>query len=116
MPQYRAIEVTDTLVSRMVEVIVGACDPEQIILFGSRATGNPKSCSDVDLLIVDSRPFDGGRDRFEEMTRIRGLLSRFAVPVDILLYSRDEVEEWRDSINHVIARALREGKVLYERP
>ena len=38
------------------------------------------------------------------------------VSKDILVYSRAEVEYWRDSLNHVVARALREGRVLYERP
>ncbi len=35
------------------------------------------------------------------------------VAKDILIYSRDEVERWRNTRNHIIARALREGKVLY---
>lgn len=42
-------------------------------------------------------------------------LSRFVAPKDILVYTRDEAERWRGSINHVLARALREGWVLYER-
>jgi hypothetical protein len=37
------------------------------------------------------------------------------VPTDVLVYSRDEAERWRKSLNHVVGRALREGKVLYER-
>ena len=40
----------------------------------------------------------------------------FEAPTDLLVYSSDEVAYWRDSRNHVLARALREGKVLYERP
>jgi hypothetical protein len=35
---------------------------------------------------------------------------------EILVYSSDEVERWRESRNHVVGRALREGRVLYERP
>ena len=37
------------------------------------------------------------------------------VPKDIVVYSRDELEHWRGSINHLLARTFREGKVLYER-
>ena len=33
----------------------------------------------------------------------------------VLVYSSDEVERWRESRNHVVGRALREGRVLYER-
>lgn len=35
--------------------------------------------------------------------------------VDVLVYSREDVEYWRDSLNYVLARALREGRVLYAR-
>ena len=42
-------------------------------------------------------------------------LGGFGVSKDILVFSREEVEYWRDSLNHVLARALREGRVFYER-
>lgn len=47
------------------------------------------------------------------MVRLWRALSRFSVPKDILPYSRDEVERWRSCCSHVIAKALREGTVLY---
>jgi predicted nucleotidyltransferase len=109
-------EVTDLLLKQIVDAIVRAVDPEEIILFGSRASGSARPQSDIDLLIVDSEPFDDDRRRFKTMADLWHILGSFAVPVDILLYSRSEVEGWRDSVNHVIARALREGKVLYARP
>ena len=48
--------------------------------------------------------------------RLYQALAGFHVPADVLVYSRDDVDYWRDSLNHVLARALREGKVLYARP
>jgi predicted nucleotidyltransferase len=100
----------------MVRAIVDATDPEQVILFGSRARGTGKANSDVDLLIVHSEPFGVGRSRHRETVRAYEALSGMGVAKDILVYSRPEVEYWRDSLNHVVARALREGRVLYERP
>lgn len=35
--------------------------------------------------------------------------------VDVLMFSTEEVAKWRYSRNHVIPRAIAEGKVLYER-
>ena len=70
----------------------------------------------MDLIIVESTPFGEGRKRHVEETRLWRALASFHVPKDILVYSRDEVDYWRDSLNHVLARALREGRVLYERP
>ena len=109
-------QVDDALLARMVQVIVDEVDPEQVILFGSHARGDAGADSDVDMLVVEAEPFGPGRDRRTEATRLWRALARFRVPKDILVYSRDEVDYWRDSLNNVLARALREGKVLYERP
>lgn len=106
----------DQLLPKMVETIVTEVDPEQVILFGSHARGDASEDSDVDLIVVETEPFDKDRDRGAEAVRLWRALTGFAVSKDILVYSRDEVEYWRDSLNHVLARALREGRVLYERP
>ncbi len=106
----------DLLLQQMTAAIVESADPEQVILFGSRARGDAGMDSDIDLLIVEAEPFGPDRDRGVVETRLWRALAKFHVPKDILVYSRDEVDYWRDSLNHVLARALREGRVLYERP
>lgn len=107
--------VTDDTLREMVDAIVRAVDPERIVLFGSRAKGNAGPQSDVDLLIVEDQPFGPGRGRRGELVKLWRLLARFPVAKDILVYSRDEVERWKGSVNHVIARALREGRLLHAR-
>jgi predicted nucleotidyltransferase len=109
-------ELTQQALEDMVQVIVEAANPEQIILFGSRSRGESRVGSDIDLLIVESDPFDEKRSRRKEMARLWRALASFPFAKDILVYSRDEVVYWRSSLNNVVARALREGKVLYERP
>lgn len=105
----------DIIITEMAERIVREVNPARIILFGSRARGLTHEGSDVDLLIIEDVPFGPERSRFRETARINRLLSGFGVAKDILVYSTDEVDRWRDSKNHVIAHALREGKVLYAR-
>ncbi|MYF07224.1 MAG: nucleotidyltransferase domain-containing protein [Rhodospirillaceae bacterium] len=109
-------QVDEALLQRMTAAIVDEADPERVILFGSRARGDAGPDSDVDLIVIEAEPFGPGRDRRAEAVRLWRALSGFRVPKDILVYSRDEVDYWRDSLNHVLARALREGTVLYERP
>ena len=110
-----AVPVTPELLHRMVRAIVDEVDPEQIILFGSRGRGDARVNSDVDLLVIEAESFGAGRGKHEEMNRLYRALRGFHVPKDILVFSNEEVEYWRDSLNHVLARAFREGKVLYER-
>ena len=109
------IPVTDGLLGEMVQAIVDEVDPEQVILFGSRARGDGREDSDVDLLVVEAEPFGPERSRHKELVRLYRALAGFRVPADVLVFSLDDVDYWRDSLNHVLARALREGKVLHER-
>ena len=101
---------------RMVRIIVAAADPEKIILFGSRARGDARPDSDVDLLVVEAEPFGGDRNCVAESLRLHKALGAQGIDKDILVCSLDDLEYWRDSLNNVLARALREGAVLYERP
>jgi predicted nucleotidyltransferase len=109
-------EVTPEKIELMAKAIVDEVDPEKIILFGSHATGHARPDSDVDLLIIEREPFGPNRSRWEELQRIRKLLRPFHVSKDILVFDLTEVAIWKDSLNHILARCLREGKILYDRP
>jgi len=108
--------INDNMLDQMAACIVKEVNPLRIILFGSVARGQLREDSDVDLLVIEESPFGEGRSRFRETGRINRALSGFSVAKDILVYSIDEVDRWRNSMNHVIAHALREGRVLYARP
>jgi predicted nucleotidyltransferase len=109
------ITVTDQVLNEMVRAIVREVDPEQVWLFGSRARGQAGPDSDVDLLIVEREPFGPGRSRWQELVRLYDAIASFRVGVDLLVYSSQEVVERRHWCNHVIARAMSEGRRLYER-
>ncbi len=106
----------EVLLHQMVETIVREVSPETIILFGSRARGDAHPDSDVDLLVVESEPFSPQRSRRKEAARLYMALRGLAISKDILLYSREEFDRWKNSLNHVVGRAHREGRVLHGRP
>jgi predicted nucleotidyltransferase len=106
----------ESLLKQMVQTIVREVSPEAIILFGSRARGDARPDSDVDLLVVESEPFSPQRSRRKEAARLYMALRGLALSKDILLYSRDEFDHWKNSLNHVAGRAHREGRVLHGRP
>lgn len=107
--------LTPELLEQMTEAIVQAVAPEQIVLFGSRAKGIDRPDSDIDFLIVEAEPFGLNRSRRKESTKVWKALGPFGIPADVLMFSTEEVAKWQQSRNHVIARAIAEGKVLYER-
>ncbi len=105
----------DSLILEMVDMIVREADPDRVILFGSRARGDARADSDVDLLIVEREPFNPQRSRRQETARLYLALRKLAIPKDLLLYSRDEFEQLKDSAHHIVGRAQREGRVLHVR-
>ncbi len=84
--------------------------------YGSRARGEARPDSDVDLLITAPDAWLAEHDRFALLGRLWRRLARHRIPVDLLLYSRSQVEERSGWHSHVIARACREGRLLHDEP
>ncbi len=105
----------ETLLQHMVDIIVREVDAETIILFGSYAQGNARPDSDIDLLIVEKEPFGIQKSRRKESGRLYLALMDIPLAKDLLLYSREEFDHWKNSPHHVVGRALREGRVLRDR-
>ena len=104
-----------SVLDQVADAIVRQADPERIYLFGSQARGEAATDSDVDLLVVEREPFGPARSRLEEINNIYKAISSHRITADILVFSAEEFARWRDSINHVIGRCQREGKLLYAR-
>jgi len=108
------VNISDDVIDRMTRRIIAEVHPQRIVLFGSWARGQANEDSDVDFLVVEREPFGRNRSRHQEAVRLWRCLSEFRVPKDILVYSVSEIDQWKDSNYHVVGRALKEGKVLYE--
>lgn len=98
------------LVKSIVQRLVSSLQPEQIILFGSYAYGQPNDDSDIDLLVIVSDSDEPGYRRAREAHRaLRGL----GVPKDIIVMTRDEVNQKASVHSSLVSQVLREGKTLY---
>ncbi len=49
-----SLEVDMTALNKAIDIIIKVADPDQIILFGSRARGNHHPESDYDLFVINN--------------------------------------------------------------
>ncbi len=103
--------VDQELLEEVVKRIVRSADPEKIILFGSYAYGEPHDSSDLDILVV--KPTD--LPRYKRSVPIYRALADLLIPMDILVYTPQEIDVWKDVPQAFITRILKKGKVVYEK-
>jgi predicted nucleotidyltransferase len=107
----RRFVVNEKVLQEIIRRLVSEIDPDRIILFGSRARGDAKPDSDVDLLVIKASDEPPHRRVIRAYRALRGL----GVPKDVLWRTPEEVAEWSAVKNYVITEAVREGRVLYEK-
>lgn len=90
--------------------IVQTVHPHRVILFGSRARGQARANSDWDILVIA----DSNLPRYRRAAPLYAALRDIPIGMDILVYTPDEVEDWRNVQQAFVTTATREGKVLYE--
>ncbi len=98
-----------SLSKEIVRRVLSVAQPDKIILFGSAATGDMTSDSDIDLLIVEPEPVN----RREEYVRIRRALRGLGHPLDILFISTEWFEASKDVVGGIAYPANKYGKVIY---
>jgi predicted nucleotidyltransferase len=101
----------DPRILEMVGRIIKTANPEQVILFGSRATGTARQDSDVDFLVV--MPLTKPRRRLEG--DLHAAMIGAPLAKDILVVTPEELERFRDVPGTIIQPALATGKIVYHR-
>jgi len=114
----RLVEQNWHLVEELTERLK-ALNPYKVILFGSYANGDPTEDSDLDVaVILDSdeiaRTFD------ERMKRSRPVSAavrevRYKIAMDIIVYSKAEIDYLKAEGNNFVEEIESTGKVLYEK-
>jgi len=103
--------VSDPLVEKVVRRITEALRPAKIILFGSRATGNARPDSDLDLLVICDEPVS----KRETQLAIRRLFPVQDFSMDVFVLTPGEYERQKKVVSTVGRTAFREGVVCYGR-
>ena len=104
-------DVLAKAVAAAVQAVVAACQPDQIILFGSAARGRHHRGSDLDLLVV----VDDDARCAECATVALIAVARLPFDVDVLVTSTTRLPVEAQTLGSVVRRAVREGTVVHLR-
>jgi len=82
---------------------------KSVFLFGSYSRNQASENSDVDLLVIA----DSDLPRHKRSRQIHLMFKPYPFPMDILVYTPEEVKKESEFEVSFISRALREGRKLY---
>jgi predicted nucleotidyltransferase len=103
--------VTDALLADITRRIVERFQPHKVVLFGSYADGTPDLNSDVDLLVI----MDSEEPMARRITRVAAVARVRFLPMDVLVYTPEEIEGRLTKGDFFIVDILARGRVLYQR-
>ena len=106
-----ALDQREKLFPEVVERIVQAIDPVKVIVFGSRARGDHRPHSDLDILVIA----ESAEPRYRRAGPLYRALAHLPLEIDVLVYTPQEVHEWSSVEQAFVTTATREGIVVYER-
>jgi len=108
----------DTVLNSLVAMLKPS-DPQKIVLFGSYAAGNQNENSDVDIMVIldNDHVSKTHTERLNKKISVRKLVLEInrKIPLDILVYSKEELNIIKERGNYFIDEIERTGKVIYEK-
>lgn len=101
--------ITDELVQEVTRKIVERFHPKRIVVFGGYARGDHGPDSDLDLLVE----MDSAKTFWSRIPEIDSLFQPRDWPMDLFVFTPEEVAQDRDINGTLVNLAEREGKVVY---
>lgn len=109
-PWAARMRVDDALLRDITRALVERFHPRRILLFGSRARGEPRDDSDIDLFIEmpsQRRP----PERRDEVLALFGLRPW---SLDVVVYTPEEVASLKGRTGTLLSVIETEGRILHE--
>ncbi|MFM7362409.1 MAG: nucleotidyltransferase family protein [Cyanobium sp.] len=88
-------------------------DVQAVLAFGSRARGEARADSDLDLAVIVRRAQLTPEEKLECWRRFRQRLGLLGVGIDLVIAGQADAERLSGSRWHMFGDVAREGRVLY---
>ncbi|HXR60843.1 MAG TPA: nucleotidyltransferase domain-containing protein [Solirubrobacterales bacterium] len=98
----------EALIAEAGRRLAAAAPEATVILFGSRARGEGRSDSDLDLLVIEPEL----KSRRAEFVRLRQALGDLGVPIDLVVLSAEYADQRAEVRGSMVNEALQRGRVL----
>jgi len=105
----------DSLLADTIERLIRIANPDRIVQLGRPVSGESRTDEEVLLLIIVPGCFDETRTRWDEAKRLRAALPSYPLRCNLVLFTAEQFDRFRHYPNHLIAEALRDGEVVFER-
>ena len=99
-------DILDEVIQRVFRVV----HPRRVVLFGSAVRGQMGPDSDLDLLVIVQGPVHRRALAQEIYRNLHGI----PLPVDVVVATEQDIEQYGDKVGTILRPALREGEVIYE--
>jgi len=106
---YYLVMVSFNEIENVARKIGQKINAKAVLLFGSYARNQPGKHSDVDLLVIA----ESDLPRYKRSRELHLMFKPYPFPMDILVYTPEEVEKEKEFELSFISTVLREGKKLY---
>lgn len=103
--------LTPSEIEKLVQQIVARIQPQKVIIFGSYAKGTATIKSDLDIFVIK----DTELPMANRNSDLKHLLYSSLIPIDIHVYTPEEVEEYSKEQFSFVNSVLKSGKTVFEK-
>ena len=100
---------TEEEIIEIANKIVQVINPSKVFLFGSYAKKTATIKSDLDLLVVMESKLPSQK----RVANIKSLISGYAIPVNVVVYTPSEIEAQRENKYSFISSVLSSSREIY---
>ena len=103
--------LTEKEIGNLIDRIVTRIQPQKVIIYGSYAKDTATSKSDLDILVIKETELPMAN----RANDLKPILSNSLVPVDVHIYTPEEVAAYGQEPFSFINCILKSGKIVFEK-